>query len=107
MPTSLAGKILRLNSSSGGPTITLNADGTFTQTQQGRTHSGNYTFTQYSPTVGILEQDFTDATEDGARAYVEMVFTSAAGGTGYGCYYQNPNYGSNPDDAGVGIFTIQ
>jgi hypothetical protein len=107
VPTSLAGKTLRLNSSSGGPTITLNADGTFTQTQQGRTHSGNYTFTQSSPTVGILEQDFTDATEDGARAYVEMVFTSAAGGTGYGCYYQNPNYGSNPDDAGVGIFTIQ
>jgi hypothetical protein len=85
--------------------ILLNNDGTFTQTRNGNELlSGNYTFTQYSPTVAIIQQTFTDANDAGAVAYAEVIFTSATAGRLFHSYYQNPAYGSNPDDSGLGTF---
>ena len=68
VPASLAGKTVELKSSTGGggPTLTYQAGGTFIRTQNGNTNWGNYTFTQYSPAVGIIQMNFTDPTEGGA-----------------------------------------
>ena len=38
--------------------------------------SGTYTFTPYSPTVGIVEMTYTDANNQGVIDFFEMTFTS-------------------------------
>ena len=47
--------------------ITFNTDGTFTDIEaNGEPIYGTYTFTQYSPTVAIIQQNYTDANDAGA-----------------------------------------
>jgi len=107
VPVTLVGKTLKLNASGGGPTLTFASDGTFARTQGSNSSTGTYTFIQYSPTVGIIVQNYTDVSEAGALGYIELNFTSTTAGNGFGCYYQTPAYGNNPDDSGVGSFTLK
>jgi hypothetical protein len=107
---SLAGHTLHVNDGNGAviAAVTLDNDGTFTKRNpNGGTYYGTYTFTQYSPTVAILQLNHTDPSEAGALEYIELNFTSATSGNGFGCYYINPVYGSNPDALGMGTFEIK
>ncbi len=110
VPASLAGHTLHVNDGNGAviAAVTLDNDGTFTKRNpNGNTYYGTYTFTQYSPTVAILQLNHTDPSEAGALEYIELNFTSATSGNGFGCYYGNPVYGSNPDDLGMGTFQLK
>ena len=110
VPVSLAGHTLHVNDGNGAviAAVTLDNDGTFTKRNpNGGTYYGTYTFTQYSPTVAILQLNHTDPSEAGALEYIELNFTSATSGNGFGCYYINPVYGSNPDALGMGTFEIK
>ena len=110
VPASLAGNTLHVNDANGAAigAITLYNDGTFTKTNANRdTYYGTYTFTQYSPTVAIIQLNHTDSNEAGAVEYIELNFTSATTGNAFGCYYGSPVYGSNPDALGMGTFQLK
>ena len=82
-------------------------DGTFTENKAGtQVGNGTYSFTQYSPTVAILQLNFTDVNEAGAVAYVELTFTPSTTISIAQSWYSNPSYDSSPDDWGLatGIF---
>ena len=82
-------------------------DGTFTETKAGSlAGNGTYAFTQFSPTVGILQLNFADANEAGAVAYVELTFTPSTTIHIAQSWYANPAFDSYPDDWGLatGIF---
>lgn len=100
VPVSLAGSTVQLYKGDGTKlsAITLGIDGTFNQTNSlnGHTAYGTYTITQYSPTVAILQENFTDPTDAGAVNYGELDFTSTTAGYGCGSYYSTPTYDSNP-----------
>jgi hypothetical protein len=105
VPDTLAGKILHLGGN-GGPVMTFDNAGNYSSTQHGLTHTGTYTFTQFSPTVGVIDQVFT-GDEAGAIGYIFMDFSSAKGGYGVGNYYTTPAFGSNPDYDGHANFTLK
>jgi hypothetical protein len=69
--------------------------------------NGNYTFTQYSPTVGILQLNWTDINDTGDVAYVEVTFTSSTNINVAQSWYANPSFGSYPDDWGLATGTIK
>lgn len=108
VPASLAGKAIQFtphNGVSSGTIMAYAADGTFTDSKAGTVQgSGTYTVTQYSPTVAIIQHNYTDT---GALVYVEANFSSASGGQAFYSYYQSPADGSNPDDSGPGTFSLQ
>ena len=108
VPASLGGDTLRIyKGRTLISTIVLANDGTFNSTNNSGGHYGTYTFAQYSPTVGILRSNFNDPSDAGDEQFLELIFTSATAGQGFGSYYDNPIYGSNPDDADLGTFKIQ
>ena len=110
VPASLAGETIQTYESNGaaGAVITFNTGGTFNETEGGGgTGFGTYTFTQYSPTVAIIQQDYSDANDAGAVGYAELTFTSATAGRAFHSFYQNPTYGSNPDVKGLGTFKVK
>jgi hypothetical protein len=110
VPDSLGGKTVQFYGSGGsvGPTINFTNNGTtFTQTKSGVVEAyGTYTFTQYSPTVAILELDFADPDEVGAISYVELTFTSATAGQLFYTYYLTPAYDGVPIVTRLGTFKI-
>ena len=57
--------------------------------------------------MAIIQQTYTDTNDLGAVSYAEVIFTSATGGRVFHSFYQNPAYGTNPNDSGVGTFTVQ
>jgi uncharacterized repeat protein (TIGR03803 family) len=104
VPASLAGKTLTARNTE----IALVGDGTFTETKAGSVAgNGNYTFTQYSPTVGILQLNWTDINDTGDVAYVEVTFTSSTNINVAQSWYANPSFGSYPDDWGLATGTIK
>ena len=110
MPATLAGETIQFYNTNGtaAGTISFIDDGTFTQTKAGSvTGLGTYAFTQYSPTVAIMQQNFTDPNDAGAVSYAEMTYTSATGGRVFYGYYKNPTYGSNPNDIHLGTFEVK
>jgi hypothetical protein len=110
VPATLGGKTVQTFKSNGtaGSVITFDNDGTFTEAEGGGgTGSGTYTFTQYSPTVAIIQQNYTNPSDAGAISYAEVIFTSATAGRAFHSFYQNPAYGSNPDDSGLGTFKVK
>ena len=108
VPATLAGKTVQIFAKTTLiTTIAFANDGTFTKTNSNANYYGNYTFTQYSPTVAIIQLNHTDPNEYGAAEYLEFDFTSATAGQGFGSYYTSPIYGSNPDDFGLGTFKLK
>jgi hypothetical protein len=110
VPATLAGETIQTYESNGtaASTISFTDAGTFTRTDQdGEKLSGTYTFTQYSPTVAILQLNDTDASDLGEIAYVEMTFTSTTSGQVFYSNYKNPAYDSYPDDIHLGTFKVQ
>ena len=110
VPATLAGDTIQFYNSNGSKagTDVFNSDGTFTQTKNGvSTGLGTYEFIQYSPTVAIIQQNFTDANDLGALAYAEVTFTSATAGSVFYSYYLNPVNGGAPDDIHWGTFKTQ
>ena len=110
VPATLAGETIQTYESNGaaGAVITFNTDGTFTDIEaNGNPSNGTYTFTQYSPTVAIIQQNYTDANDAGAVSYAEVICTSATAGQVFHSHYKNPTYDGNPDDAGLGTFKVQ
>jgi hypothetical protein len=110
VPASLGGRTVQFYNSNGSAAglETLNNDGTFTQSKGGVVNgSGTYTVTQYSPTVAILQQNFTDVNDAGAVSFAELTFDSATAGQVFYSYYENPAYGGNPDKTELGTFKIQ
>lgn len=87
VPASLVGKTLNAVSSGNGKTvkIKLSTATAFTKTPSNNSSSGsssgNYTFTRFSPLCGILAFSFTSAADAGQKAFVQITFTSATGGT--------------------------
>ena len=106
-PASIGGKIVSLSDNGKGPFLMFSEDGIFVRKQNGKTDSGNYSFTRYSPTVGVIQQDFTDSTEGGALGFIELNSATTNSGSVCGVYYSNPVYGSDPDNIGLGTFTIK
>jgi hypothetical protein len=103
VPASLAGKTTRAR----GTLMVYAGDGTFTENKAGtQVGNGTYSFTQYSPTVAILQLNFTDVNEAGAVAYVELTFTPSTTISIAQSWYSNLSYDSSPDDWGLatGIF---
>jgi hypothetical protein len=107
VPATIGGKVVSLVDHGNGPILTFNDDGTFVRTQNGKNDSGNYSFTQYSPTVGVIQQNFTDSNEGGALGFIELDFATTNSGSVFGVYYSNPVFGSDPDYIGAGTFTIK
>jgi hypothetical protein len=109
VPATLAGKTVQLyRNGVAGAVKNYGSDGTFTSIEANSyTHYGTYTFTQYSPTVAIIQGNYTDPDEAGAVEYIELTFTSAIAGQVFGCYYGNPTCGGNPDDTGLGTFKVK
>ena len=108
VPASLGGDTLRIyKGKTLISTMVLANDGTFNSTNNSGGHYGTYVFAQYSPTVGILQSNFNDPDNAGGEQFLELIFTSATTGQGFGSYYDNPTYGGNPDDADLGTFKIQ
>ena len=105
VPASLAGQTLSLGSK-GGPVLTFDDAGNYSSTQNGLTHTGTYNFTQFSPTVGVINQSFT-GDEAGAIGFILLDFKSATAGYGVGNYYNVPAFGSNPDDSGHANFKLK
>ena len=108
VPATLAGRTVTLYNNNRASVVKNYAnDGTFTSVESnGASHQGTYTFTQYSPTMAVIQGNYT-GDELGAIEYIELDFTATTGGRGYGCYYGSPACGSNPDDTGAGKFTIK
>jgi len=107
-PASLGGDTLKIyKGKTLITTIVLANDGTFNATNNSGGHSGTYAFSQYSPTVGILQSNFNDPGDAGGEQFLELIFTSATAGQVFGSYYDNPAYGGNPDDGALGTFKIQ
>ena len=104
VPASLAGKTLTARNTK----IAFAGDGTFTESKAGSLVGyGTYTFTQYSPTVAMLQLNWTDPNDAGAVAYVEMTFASATNINIAQSWYSNPSFGSYPDDWGLATGTIK
>ena len=108
VPASLGGDTLRIyKGKTLVSTMVLANDGTFNATNSNGGHYGTYVFTQYSPTMGVLQSNYNDPGNAGGEQFLELIFTSATTGQGFGSYYDNPTFGSNPDDADLGTFKIQ
>jgi len=108
VPETLAGKTIQIyQGSTLISTIILGTDGTFTSTNKNGSHYGTYALTQFSPTVAILQSYFNDPHDAGGEQCLELTFTSATAGQVIGSYYDNPTYGNNPADIGVGTFEIK
>jgi len=110
LPASLASRtILATDSGSGSDTTTLKfLDGTrFSKTPANNggagTSSGTYTFTRFSPVSGLLVATFTNPADAGSAAYVQLTFTSAAGGSYLVAFYESPG---NQTDLSTGTFTL-
>jgi hypothetical protein len=80
-----AGKII-LGAGASKVTMSLN-DGGFTNLATPR--FGNYTYTPFSPTVGMIVQTDKDTNSPGV-SYLQLTFTSASAGT----YFSTPAAGS-------------
>jgi len=107
VPATLAGKTIKIYQGTALiSTIVLNTGGTFNSTNKNGSHNGTYDFVQYSPTVVILHQDFTDGSNAGGSQYLELNFSSTTAGQAFGSYYDQPAYGGSPNDTAVGTFTI-
>ncbi len=108
VPASLGGKTLQFVKSGGGSGVTMAYanDGTFTEYKASTVSgSGTYTVTQYSPTVAIIKHDYTDASA-GALLYVEVSFSTTSGGRAFYSHYETPTYESNPEESGLGTFSV-
>jgi hypothetical protein len=104
----LAGKTVHASDGGKGTVISFDGNGTFTETKSGIvTGTGTYTFMQFSPTIAIVEQVYVTGSDQGALSVAEVIFTSSTGGRVYHSFYQNPTEGANPDNTGMGTFTIQ
>ncbi len=107
VPASLDGKTMTAR----GSVITFAADGTYNEppsANNGETPGyGTYTFTQYSPTVAIIELNRTGSDYAGAVAYVEVTFTSSTKINIAQSWYSYPSYDSYPDDWGLATGTIK
>jgi hypothetical protein len=103
-PATLAGKTLTARKT----LIAFSNSATFTESKNGTVvGSGNYTYTPFSPTVGVLELNWTDTDNAGAVAYVELTFTSTTKVNIAQSWYANPVFGANPDDWGQATGTIK
>ena len=108
VPASLGGDTLRIyKGKTLISTMVLANDGTFNSTNNSGSQYGTYVFTQYSPTVGILQSNFNDPNDAGNVQFMELIFASATAGQEFGSDYDNPTYGSNPDNGALGTFKIQ
>lgn len=108
VPASLGGDTLRIyKGNTLISTMVLANDGTFNLTNNSGSQYGTYAFAQYSPTIGIVQSTFNDPSNAGGEQFLELIFTSATAGQEFGSYYNNPTYGSNPDDGALGTFKIQ
>jgi hypothetical protein len=107
VPATLAGKTLAARNS----TIAFAGNGTYTEPPSPNNGNvqgyGTYTFTQYSPTVAILQLNRTGSNYAGAVVYVELTFTSLTNINIAQSWYTNPLFGSNPDDWGLATGTIK
>jgi len=109
VPASIAGMTMTVR----GSVFTFAADGTFIEpasANNGETPGyGTYTFTQYSPTVAILQLNYNDPRDNylGAVAFVELTFTTATSVNIAQSWYANPLLGSNPDNWGQATGTIK
>ena len=64
--------------------------------------SGTYTYSQFSPTVGMITFTYTDAADAGQVTYFQETFTSATGGDIPGDAYSTKSDG----EITIGTFTI-
>jgi hypothetical protein len=109
VPASLAGKTLTAR----GSVIIFAADGTYINPASANNGEvpdyGTYAFTQYSPTVAILQLNSNDPMDNyyGAVAYLETTFTSSSNINIAQSWYQNPSFGAYPDDWGQATGTIK
>jgi uncharacterized repeat protein (TIGR02543 family) len=108
VPATLAGRMVQIFAKTTlVTTIALNNDGSFNATNSAGGHYGTYDLAQFTPTVAVLHQNFTDPTDAGGDQYLVLTFTTTNAGSAFGSYYGNPAYGSNPSDIGVGTFKVQ
>jgi hypothetical protein len=109
VPASLGGKTIK-GSANGvlAVTFTFGKDGTFNAIEaSGHTYSGTYSFTQYSPTVAMIEMIYTNPPDEvGAVDYIEVTFTSATAGEGVDSYYGSLAYASSPAQTTLVTFTL-
>jgi hypothetical protein len=55
--------------------------------------SGTYTYSQFSPTVGMIIFTCTDQADVGLVEYIQSTFNSTTGGSGLGDAYETKNNG--------------
>ena len=60
---------------------------------------GTYTYAPFTPTVALFTITYTDQKEEGSIVYVQLVFTSASGGTAIGV--------KNNGTVRIGAFTLK
>ena len=78
VPASLDGHTLRIyKGKTLISTMVFANDGTFNSTNNSGSHYGTYVFTQYSPTMGVLQSNYNDPYNAGGEQFLELIFTSA------------------------------
>jgi hypothetical protein len=75
-------------------------DGTFTAATTTGNSSGTYTFAQYSPVAGLLQESFTDEADLGTTNYMMLDFL-----TGSNTFYSG-SYTANSTNTGLGPFSV-
>jgi hypothetical protein len=109
IPTSLAGQTVYTTNADGAvDAVTLNGDGTFSQTETGSNNpgvsTGSYTFTQYGPLGGMLVLTYSGGVEAGSVSYIQTTFTGQGTGSLFVTFY---NGSANPPVTSFGNFTVE
>ena len=109
IPTSLAGQTIYTTNANGVvDAVTLNGDGTFSQTETGSSNpgvsTGSYTFTPYGPLGGMLILTFSGGVEAGSMSYIQTTFTGQGLGNFFATFY---DASADPPVTNSGTFTIQ
>ncbi len=109
IPTSLAGQTIYTTNAEGVvDAVTLNGDGTFSQTETGSSSPGislgSYTFTQCGPLGGMLVLTYSGGVEAGSVSYIQTTFTGQGMGDFFETFY---DAFSDPPTTNSGSFTIE
>ncbi len=109
VPTSLAGQTLYTTNANGvADAVTLNGDGTFSQTETGSSNpgvsTGSYAFTLYGPLGGMLVLTYSGGAEAGCVSYIQTSFTGQGIGSFFVTFY---DASADPPVTNSGNFTVQ
>ena len=109
VPSSLAGRtVYTTNANRVVDAVTLNGDGTFSQTETGSINpgvsTGSYVFTQYGPLGGMLVLTYSGGVEAGSVSYIQTTFTGQGIGSFFVTFY---DASADPPATNSGTFVIQ